>query len=224
MRLEGRKGASRGAPFAILRLLEQHPVRRVRWAAELADPPVPLNHMTCREFRQLQDAYVDDTLSGLDADRMSRHRQQCVQCARIDTRLRRALLVARNMPTIQPSAAFGPRLQVRLASERAVLQLATQRTGSASRWSWQALSLGTYSAIAAGVITIAGLAGAATFAITREAAVIRMVPVVATRPEAESSLTTPTMVASMPAGMPLWSAVLVAQQAPWHFAGDEASR
>ena len=93
-----------------------------------------------------------------------------------------------------------------------------------SRWHWQPLSLGTYSAIAAGLIAVAGLAGAATVAIAREDAIIRMVPVVATRPEAEPSLTSPTIVASMPAGMPLWSAVLVAQQAPWHFAGDETSR
>jgi hypothetical protein len=54
---------------------------------------------------------------------------------------------------------------------------------------------------------------------------IRLAPVVASMPEPESSpLATPTMVASMPAGMPLWSAVFVAQQAPWHFASDVAGR
>ena len=30
--------------------------------------------------------------------------------------------------------------------------------------------------------------------------------------------------AALPAGMPLWPAVMVAQQAPWHFAADEAGR
>ena len=172
----------------------------------------------------MHDAYVDATLSGFDDDRMSCHRYRCEECARIDTRVRRALLVARNLPTIQPSPAFGTRLQVRLATERASLQLARHESGSTSQWSWRPLSLGTLSAIAAGVIVAAGLAGAATFAATPETAVIRLVPVVATRPEAEPSLATPTMVASMPAGMPLWPAVLVAQQAPWHFAGDAASR
>ena len=185
---------------------------------------MPQCHMNCREFRKLHDAYVDAMLSGLDANRMAWHRDECATCARIDTRVRRALLVARNLPTIEPSVAFGPRLQVRLASERAVLQAARPTRGITSRWSWQPLSVGTYSAIAAGLIAVAGLAGAASFAITREASVIRMVPVIATRPESESSLTTPTMVASMPAGMPLWPAVLVAQQAPWHFASDTASR
>lgn len=172
----------------------------------------------------MHDAYVDATLSGFDVDRMSRHRHCCPECARIDTRVRRALLVARNLPTIQPSAAFGTRLQVRLATERASLQLARHEGGTTSQWSWHPLSLGTFSAIAAGVIVAAGLAGAVTFATTPEATVIRLVPVVATRPEAEPSLATPTMVASVPAGMPLWPAVLVAQQAPWHFAGDAASR
>lgn len=180
--------------------------------------------MNCREFCKLHDAFVDDTLSGLDADRMSHHRNHCDRCAGIDTRLRRALLVARNLPTIHPSATFDTRLQMRLATERASRPLVRQQPGIMSRWHWQPLSLGTYSAIAAGLIAVAGLAGAATVAIAREDAIIRMVPVVATRPEAEPSLTSPTIVASMPAGMPLWSAVLVAQQAPWHFAGDETSR
>ena len=172
----------------------------------------------------MHDAYVDDTLSGLDIDRMSRHRHLCEPCARIDTRMRRALLVARNLPPIQPSATFNRRLQVRLAAERSSSPLAARHHEATSRWSWRPLSLGAYSAIAAGVIMAAGLAGAATLVMAPEAAVIRMHPVVATRPEAEMSLTTPTMVASMPAGMPLWPAVLVAQQAPWHFAGDAAGR
>lgn len=180
--------------------------------------------MNCREFRNLHDAYVDEALSGLDAGRMSGHRDDCTTCARIDTRVRRALLVARNLPTIQPSVAFGRRLQVRLASERALLQVTRSTGKGAHAGSWRRRPVGTYAAIAAGMIAVAGLAGIASLAITREARVIRMVPVVATRPESESGLTTPGMVASMPAGMPLWPAVLVAQQAPWHFAGDATSR
>ena len=54
---------------------------------------------------------------------------------------------------------------------------------------------------------------------------MRMVPVRAITPEAVPvSLTAPTMVAAMPAGMPLWPAVFVAQEAPWHLASDEAGR
>jgi hypothetical protein len=32
------------------------------------------------------------------------------------------------------------------------------------------------------------------------------------------------MVASMPAGMPIWGAVYVAQRAPWHLASDVTGR
>ena len=183
--------------------------------------PVP---MTCREFRRKHDAYVDDTLSGVDFEGMTRHRQFCGRCAQLDTRVRRALLVARNLPTIQLSAAFGERLQARLKAERASLRLARQAEDATPVWRWRSVSAGSYMLIAAGILAVAGLAGAVTFAGTSDG-VIRMAPVVASRPETEPSpLTTPTIVASMPAGMPLWPAVIVAQLAPWHFASDAAGR
>ena len=180
--------------------------------------------MNCREFRRKYDAYVDDTLSSVDFEGMAQHRQLCERCAQLDTRVRRALLIARNLPTIQPSAAFGERLQARLKAERASLELARQAEGAASVEWWRPFSMGAYTVIATGVLIAAGLAGAVTFASTRDE-VIRMAPVVASLPEVEPSpLTTPTIVASMPAGMPLWPAVFVAQQAPWHFASDAAGR
>ena len=44
-------------------------------------------------------------------------------------------------------------------------------------------------------------------------------------PEPEPSpLANPVMVASMPAGMGVWPAVFVAQQAQWHFASDVIGR
>jgi hypothetical protein len=178
--------------------------------------------MNCREFRRKHDAYVDDTLSGVDFEAMAQHRQLCERCAQRDTRVRRALLVARNIPTIRLSAAFSKRLQARLKVERASLELARLAEDAVSVGRWRQLSAGTYTAIAAGVLVATGLAGA----VTRTGAhddVIRMAPVVASRLEAEPSpLTPPTIVASMPAGMPLWPAVFVAQQAPWHFASDAA--
>jgi hypothetical protein len=48
---------------------------------------------------------------------------------------------------------------------------------------------------------------------------------VASTPEPEPSpFATPAMVASMPAGMPIWGAVYVAQRAPWHLASDVNGR
>ncbi|MEO8619575.1 MAG: hypothetical protein ABI625_00840 [bacterium] len=179
--------------------------------------------MNCREFRRKHGAYVDDTLRGVDIDRMAGHRQLCERCSQLDTRVRRALLIARNLPTIQPSAAFSDRLQARLKEERASIELARYVEAARSTQRIRPFSVGAYSVIAAGVLVAAGLAGAVAFGNTRDD-VIRLAPVVASRPEAESSpLTTPTIIASMPAGMPLWPAVFVAQQAPWHLASDAGS-
>lgn len=178
--------------------------------------------MNCREFRRKHDAYLDDTLSGVDCEGMTRHRQLCDRCAQLDTRVRRALLVVRNLPTIQLSAAFGGRLQARLKAERALLSLAKRAVEATPVRRWRPFSAGPYMIIVAGILVAAGLAGAVTFASTRDE-VILLAPVVASRMEAEPSpLTMPTIVASMPAGMPLWPAVFVAQQAPWHFVSDAA--
>jgi hypothetical protein len=179
--------------------------------------------MNCREFRRKHDAYIDDTLSGLELDAMARHREYCERCAWIDTRVRRALLVAHNLPTIHPSAGFSQRLEVRLTHERAVKAAGVVPNGARAD-GWRPFSVGTYTAIAAGIIAAAGLA-AAVSAAGREPQTVRMAPVVASRPEAEpSTLATPALVAAMPAGMGVWPAVFVAQQAPWHFASDAIGR
>jgi hypothetical protein len=81
-----------------------------------------------------------------------------------------------------------------------------------------------HAAMAAGILTAAGLATALT-SFEREQDAIRLAPVVATLPESEpSTLATPAMVATMPIGMTVWPAVYVAQQAPWHFASDAMGR
>ena len=179
--------------------------------------------MNCREFGRKHDAYIDDTLSGIELDAMARHREQCERCARLDTRVRRALLVAHNLPIIHPSAGFSARLEVRLTHERALKAAGPMPNGARSD-GWRPFSVGAYTAIAAGVFAAAGLAAAVNTA-GREPRTIRMAPVVATRPEAEpSTLATPVLVAAMPAGMGVWPAVFVAQQAPWHFASDAVGR
>ncbi len=175
--------------------------------------------MNCREFRRKHDAYIDDTLSGVDLDGMARHRRLCERCSQLDTRVRRALLLARNLPTIQPSADFGARLQARLDAERTNIGTMRQTQMDTAPNRMRMLSPGTY-AIVAGVIVAAGVAGAAMMAGQRQQ-VIRLAPVVAMRSELEpTALSAPAMVAAMPAGMPFWPAVFVAQQAPWHFASD----
>ena len=180
--------------------------------------------MNCREFRRKHDAYIDDTLSGVELDAMARHRTYCESCARLDTRVRRALLIAHNLPTIEVSAHFSERLQRRLAEERALLGVTRTSAVAMSGSRWRPLSATTFAATAAGILAVAGLAATLT-GIGREPATIRLAPVVASMPEAEpSTLAMPAMVASMPTGMTVWPALYVAQQAPWHFASDAVGR
>jgi hypothetical protein len=180
--------------------------------------------MNCREFRRKHDAYVDDTLSGVQLDGMANHRRTCEHCAQLDTRIRRALLIAHNLPTIQPSAAFSERLQARIQAERLSVDHVHENDGSFTTHHWYPLSVSAFTALAAGVLAAAGLAMTVSLSDSHDD-VIRLAPVIASRPEAEQSvLMPPTMVAAVPAGMPLWPAVFVAQQAPWHFASDAAGR
>lgn len=180
--------------------------------------------MNCREFRRKHDAYIDDTLSGVELEAMARHRSFCESCARLDTRVRRALLIAHNLPTIEVSAHFSERLQRRLAEERALLGVARTSGGAMTDRHWRPLSAATFVATAAGILAVAGLAATLT-GIGREPETIRLAPVVASMPEPEpSTLAMPAMVASMPTGMTVWPALYVAQQAPWHFASDAVGR
>jgi hypothetical protein len=177
--------------------------------------------MNCREFRRKHDAYVDDTLSGREVEGMSLHLRFCQECGRVDTRVRRALLVAHNLPMIEPSAAFGQRLQTRLQQERAIMTSHRARHGF-DEGRGRSLIPGTYAALVAGVLLASGLALAVTL---REPETLRLAPVVASVPEpVPSTLATAAMVASMPAGFSVWPAVYVAQQAEWHFAQDAAER
>jgi hypothetical protein len=183
--------------------------------------------MNCREFRRKHDAYVDDTLSGVDIEAMGRHLRLCADCAALDTRIRRSLLLAHNLPSIQPSVAFTERLQMRLAHERALK--ARQRNTAGTMMGLMTrhrspFSTGTYVALAAGIALAAGLTMSATLASDADRT-IRLAPVAASAPEPEPSpFATPAMVASMPAGMPIWPAVYVAQRAPWHLASDVTGR
>jgi anti-sigma factor RsiW len=184
--------------------------------------------MNCREFRHKHDAYVDDTLSGADLDAMGRHLRFCARCAALDTRIRRSLLLAHNLPRILPSEAFAGRLQMRLAHERA-LKTARQQDDTANMMGMMTrhrgpFSTGTFVALAAGVAIAAGLTISVMLSGQADQA-IRLAPVVASVPEPEpATLATPAMVASMPTGMPIWPAVYVAQRAPWHLASDATGR
>jgi hypothetical protein len=176
--------------------------------------------MDCREFRRNHVSFVDDVLPGIDLVRMQRHVLECEACARHDTMVRRALLVVRNVPRIEPSADFSERLHARI---RALDLKASDRSdiGMHAR-----VGLGTFAAVATGVMA----AGLLTFAVVSHSDSLSrdvvLAPVIASLPadgfeDAPSPIPAPAMVASASTGIALWPTVMVAEQAPLHFAAAE---
>jgi hypothetical protein len=167
--------------------------------------------MDCREFCDKHVAFVDDTLAGVELVRMQRHIAECEICARHDAKIRRALLLIRNLPPIEPSAGFTQRLEARLLREchSDDLLATTQRN----------LRRG---AIAATLASAAMLGYIATTLSRSDAPRdLVMPPVVATIPEPELmpiTTSTPAIVASVSAGLTIWPAALFAEQVPVRFA------
>jgi len=167
--------------------------------------------MDCREFCENHVAFVDDTLAGIELVRMQRHIGECENCAKHDARVRRALLIFRNLPSIEPSADFSQRLEARLRQERQCddLLATTQRN----------LKRG---AIAATLASAAMLGYIATTLYRSDSPRdLVMPPVVASLPEPELTqitTSTPAIVTSVSAGLTIWPAALFAEQVPVRFA------
>lgn len=138
---------------------------------------------------------------------MREHVRRCASCARHDTLVRRSLLLVRNLPPIEPSADFGKRLEARL---RALPPVSLDPIRPSYR---------SFAAMAAGIVLVAALA---TSFVSRSIEPMRMSPVIASLPELESShATTPAFVATVPTGMSVWPAIMVASQAQMHFVAAE---
>jgi anti-sigma factor RsiW len=167
--------------------------------------------MDCRQFCDQHVAFVDDTLAGIELVRMQRHLAECECCAKHDAKIRRALLLFRNLPSIEPSADFSRRLEARLRecdSDR--LLVATQRN----------LRLGAIAATLASAVML-GYIGTTLYHHSDPPRDVVMAPVIATIPEPElTPITTsaPAIVASVTAGLTIWPAALFAEQAPVGFA------
>jgi anti-sigma factor RsiW len=173
--------------------------------------------MDCREFGKKHLAFVDDTLSAIDTAAMRRHIQVCSRCARHDTRIRRGLLLARNLPVIQPSADFMERLNVRLREIGPIDRYAVATS------SYRGFSAAAFSAIAASIMAVTLLAGVLLRGGSSDTE-LRLPPVVASVPEPEPAsapVSSPVYVASFMTGMPVWPAVMHAREASLHMANVE---
>lgn len=163
--------------------------------------------MHCKQFLERHTPYVDLMCSALEENEMREHQRHCASCARHDMLVRRSLMLVRNLPVIEPSADFGKRLDARLRAAR-LMPLEPVRA-----------SYRGFAAVAAGVMLFAALA---TGLIARGNEPLRMSPVVATLPEVEQShAATPAFVATVPTGMSVWPAIMVASQAQMHFVAAE---
>ncbi len=193
-------------------LSQQEPprIQRVRIGGLNAmEQPSP---MDCRTFRDQHLAYMDNTLSEGELVAMERHRAECTACSRLDTSIRRALLVFRNLPCIQPSAAFATRLSARLQHVD---------RGDHQQPSLRAFGAGTFVAVAASLLLV-GVLSVAVAGGTDQVPEVALAPVVATRPDAPPPLLVDhTFVTSVAAGLPIWPAAVLAEEAPVHFVNSE---
>lgn len=174
--------------------------------------------MDCREFGTKHLAFVDDTLSAVDTAVMRHHLHICSHCARRDTSIRRGLLLARNLPIVQPSADFMERLNARLRDIGPIDRHAVATPSS------RIFSAASFSVIAASIMTVTVLAGAFLTGNASSDEELTLPPVVASVPEPDAApapVATPVYVASFMTGMPVWPAVMHAGEASLHMANVE---
>lgn len=165
----------------------------------------------CRDFRKNHVAFVDDLLPGVDMVAMQCHLHECDACARHDMLVRRSLLLFRNTPMIEPSPDFSVRLNARLRECRAMDAMADASGMSISR---------TLVAAAASILLIGTLA-LSTTDWTGSPGDVLLEPVVAYEPAPPTPpLANPAVVVSGSAGMPIWSSMLLAEQASAQFAAE----
>lgn len=152
-------------------------------------------------------------LPGIELVGMQMHLAECENCARHDATIRRSLMLFRSLPTIEPSPDFSTRLERKL--REAIAADAAMAHGDRTR----RLAVG---------VTVTSLVMLTYIGVSlRQVDTpqdIAFPPVVATATEPMlNSIATlaPEMVASVPAGLPIWTAALFAEQTPVHFASIE---
>jgi hypothetical protein len=170
--------------------------------------------MDCSTFKRKHDGFIDDTLSGVEMAAMREHLRQCARCARTDRSVHRALLVARNLPELRVSEGFADRLRARLQGERVgALPGASWSSPLTLRWT-------AVSAVLVGVLAISGW----QVLIRPDERPSRLPAVIATSPPADPFTGddgASAFVASMSTGIPMWPALMLAEEGPLLFVASE---
>ncbi len=180
--------------------------------------------MDCKSFRKQHLAYLDDTMPGDEMATAQHHVMVCDGCAAHDTLVRRSLMVARSMPTLEPSADFQARLRARLAECRD--ECRDERSAMVARTSLQnaprsAVSRNTRVVMAVAASTVLGAfvwqgwTGAS-------APELSMQPVIASQPAMPTpvSYITPELMQAMATGNPVWPAAMIIEDAPTRFVNN----
>jgi anti-sigma factor RsiW len=171
--------------------------------------------MDCRTFAKRHAAFIDDTLPGVEMAAVREHLSECARCARRDADVRRALLVLKNLPPIEVSEEFQDQLRARLSAEASAPPARARADGGLMKW-------------AAAAALLIAIVGVRTWpeAVSRKTAPTRLPPVFASLPAtvdgAEESM--PAYMASMSTGIPMWPALMLAEEGPLRFAASEVSR
>jgi hypothetical protein len=170
--------------------------------------------MDCKEFATLHASYIDDTLPGYQMVAMRGHLTICAKCSKRDAEIRRSLILLKNLPSVEVSEGFQEKLRARITAEGPAYQ---RQRGSNTTWM-------RWSAVAAGLIALAGAKGW----YERERIVdapIRLPAVFASAPVtyAGDDESAPAYVASMSTGIPMWPALMLAEEGPLRFAGVQTA-
>ena len=101
--------------------------------------------MNCLQVEENFSAYLEDTLDYQTLQRFESHLETCATCEREYAQFREAVTASQQLPQIEPSPYFTPRLQQRLAEEqRAPLSFweRLQRIFNAPRWVFSVIIVG----------------------------------------------------------------------------------
>ena len=181
--------------------------------------------MDCKSFRKQHLAYLDDTLPGDEMAAAQHHVMVCCGCAAHDSLVRRSLMVARSMPTLEPSADFQARLRARLAecrdecrderSANAVRRALLDAPRSGSSRNTRVVMAVAASAML-GAFVWQGWTGAS-------APELSMQPVIASQPAMPTpgSYITPELMQAMATGNPVWPAAMIIENAPTRFVSSD---
>ena len=169
--------------------------------------------MDCKVFTTRHAAFIDDTLPGFQMAAMREHLTSCNRCSRRDAEVRRALFLLKNLPPVEVSDGFQEKLRARITAEGPAFQGQRTRSVSGGYLKW--------GVAAAMLVTVVGVGAwpeeEKSEQLTRLPAVFASWPLEAYGLGVNDE-PAPEYVASMSTGIPMWPALMLAEEGPLRFA------